>query len=112
MPFLERSFVPNDILELPNDLLIIFIGHVIQYLVVGEDIFICIIVHRTSELDIGRGVINMVLVVFDCFHNADLAGLTIFLCDPKSAPNKIFRVNNWHLWPSTIIILTNCTIYM
>ena len=40
----------------------------------------------------------MILMVLDGFNYVYLGGLSIFLNDPKSGPNKNLLVDNWHPW--------------
>ena len=83
----KGALMSNDVLELPYNVIIIILCHVVHDLVVCHDIIIRIIIDVTSELDMGGGTINIVLMIFDSFNDAEVSCLSILLGDPNSPSN-------------------------
>ena len=78
--------MPNDVLELPNDVIIIIFRQMVHDLIVRQDIFIGIIIDATPELDIGGGILSVIEMLIDNFNDAELGCLTILLCDSNCPP--------------------------
>ena len=95
----------NNTLECPqNSIIIISIGHVLQDLVVGQNFLICIVVHGALELNIGRRILHMALVISDGFNYMYL-GWLIISCDPKCLTNKLLWIYDGESAYNTSVLL-------
>jgi hypothetical protein len=107
----KRTFVPDNMLEVPESItifvlmLLFILLNVVHQLIVGKDLFIVIIIDRANKLYVSRMPEEFMVVFANTFANllfiniiedSRTMSLPVFLIHEKGTTNKFRGINDRH----------------